>query len=281
MTQKIIGIYNDGKDTVNVNTDQLIIEIGSRQVACLVKGAISQKVEAFEVFEIEKDTNDRSDIFYEVREASQILSRSFLDTHCYYNFEEAIIMPEQKFSATAAEDYLSLVYGQSNRHDIKYDTLISGSHLVNAYRVRKSIHELVGHHFLLYKPHHTYSNILDDILTRQQLDDHFLKIQFYSNHFIIAIIKDKKLQLIQSFQYQIESDILYYILSLIKQFGIDTSHSNLEVSGRYDSGTSMHQQFVKMFGRISFDTIQADGLFALALASYPAHYFAPFYKLAV
>ena len=279
MARKIIGIYNNIKNTAD--TDQLIIEIGNSHLACLVKDTVLQQVKEFEVFELAKGTSDWSDIFYEIREASQIVSRSFLDTHCYYNFEEAIIIPEQKFSAAAAEDYLSLVYGESNRHDVKYDTLISGTQMVNAYRVRKSIHELVGRHFLLYKPHHTYTKIVNDILKRDQLEDHFLKIQFYSNHFIVAVVKDKKLQIIQSFPYNIDDDVLYFLLSLIKQFGIDTSHSILEVSGMYDPGSSLHQQVVKLFGRISFDTMQADGLFASALANFPAHYFTPFYKLPV
>ncbi len=279
MAQKIIGIYNDAQDTTG--NHQLIIEIGNSQVACMIKNMESQKVEELEVFGIEKDSSDWSDIFYEVKAASQILNRLFRDTLCFYNFEEAIIMPEEKFSATAAEDYLSLIYGETSRHEIKYDNILPGSNMVNAYRVRKSIHELVGRHFLLYKPHHTYSRILDDILHRDQLDNHFLKIQFYSHHFILVLVKDKKLQLIQSFQYQTDNDVLYYVLSLIKQYGINNDHSNLEVSGMYDPGSSLHQQFVKLFGRISFDTIQVEGVFASAMAGYPAHYFTPFYKLAV
>jgi len=280
MARKIIGIYNNAQDTATADTGQLIIEIGNSQVACLVKGIVSQKVEEFEVFEIEKGASDWTDIFYEVRGGSQILNRSFRDTHGYYNFEEAVIMPEQKFSATSAEDYLSLVYGESIRHDTRHDTLLSSSHIVNAYRTLKSIHELVGRHFPVYKPHHSYSAILDDILTRDHVESHFLKIQFYSYHFILAFVKDNKLQLIQSFRYQTGDDVLYYMLSLIKQFGIDTSHSNLEVSGMYDPGSPLHQQFVKLFGRISFDTIQVEGAIASALANYPAHYFTPFYKLA-
>ncbi len=278
MTRKIIGYYNDAQDSSDL--DQLILEIGSDQVACILKGAASHQVEGLELFALEKGAYDWSDIFYEVMSASKILGRSYRDVHCYYNFEEAIIIPEEKFSATAADDYLALVYGESIRHDIKYDTLLSPGH-INAYRIRKSIHELVGRHFILYKPHHSYSPILDDILTRDQLDANFVKIQFYSNHIILAFVKDKQLQLIQSFRYETMDDVLYYLLRITHQFGIKNDQSSLEISGMFDTVSVLYPQLSKLFGLISFDTIQADGLFPSALADHPAHYFTPFYKLAV
>ena len=238
----------------------------------MIKGAASQQVEGLELFALEKGSPDWSDVFYEVTAASQILGRTYRDTHCYYNFEEAIIIPQQKFSVASAENYLALVYGESNRHDFRYDTLLSPGHIVNAYRIRKSIHELLGRLFILYKPHHSYSKMLDDILTRDQLEGHFVKIQFYTSHIILAFVKDKQLQLVQSFQYQTTDDILYYLSSIIQQFGIH-KQSQLEISGMFDTDSILYQQLGKLFGLISFDTIQPDGLFA--------HYLTPFYKLAV
>ena len=278
MTRKIIGYYNDAQDSSD--SDQLILEIGSGQVACIQKGAASHQVEGIELFALEKETHDWSDIFYEVMSASKILGRNYRDVHCYYNFEEAIIIPEEKFSVTAAEDYLALVYGESIRHDIKYDTLLSPGY-INAYRIRKSIHELVGRHFILYKPHHSYSPILDDILTRDQLDANFVKIQFYSNHIILAFVKDKQLQLIQSFRYETTDDVLYYLLRITQQFAIKKDQSTLEISGIFDTGSALYPQLSKLFGQISFDNIQADGLFPSALGDHPAHNFTPLYKLVV
>lgn len=279
MARKIIGYYNDAQD--RADPGQLILEISHAQIACLVKGTHSQLIEGFEVFALEKETGDWSDIFYEVRSGSEILNKPYRETHCYYNCKEALIIPEQKFSVTAAEDYLSLVYGESSLHDTKYDTLLSDAHIVNAYRIKRSMHELIGRHFVLYKPHHSYSRILDDILTRDQLEDQFVKIQFYSSHIILAFVKNKQLQLIQSFQYQVTEDILYYLLSIIQQFGISTTGSQLEINGIFERDSVLYQQFTKLFGHISFDTLPPDASFSAALAHYPDHYFAPFYKLAV
>ncbi|MEO7530026.1 MAG: DUF3822 family protein, partial [Sediminibacterium sp.] len=232
MVRKMIGYYTETGQAPITDADQLIIEIGSTQVVCLVKGAVSKEIEGFEMFELEKDKSDWNDIFYELRTASQLLNIGYRNTHCYYNFEEAIIIPEKRFSPGAAEDYLNLIYGESDRHDIKFDTIHVPTRMVNAYRVRKSIHELVGRHFLLYKPHHSYSSIIQDILSRYGLADHFMKVQFYATHMIVAVVVDKQLQLIQSFQFDTTDDVLYHLTNITQQFALDAAHSHAEISGK-------------------------------------------------
>lgn len=275
----MIGYYNDAQDTAA--TQQLFLEIGHDQLACLVKAAGSTQVEGFEVFELERGSGDWSDIFYEVKAASEILNRQYRETHCYYNFEEALIISEQQFSATAAEDYLSLVYGESKAHEVRYEILSPETKTVNAYRLRRSIHELVGRHFVLYQPHHTYSAILNALYANAHAGDQLVRMQFYHRHVIVALVKQNKLQLIQSFAYGSPDDVLYYVLSIIQQFGITPIGSHLEISGMFELNTTLHQQLNKLFGQVSFDAIVADASFTAAIAQYPAHYFTPFYKLAV
>ncbi len=280
MARKITGYYNEAADTALADADQLVIGISCNEIVCLVKGAGSQEIDGFELFKLEKGSSDWSDVFYEVRAASQLLSRAYHDTHCYYNFEEAVIIPGQRFTATAAEDYLSLIYGESDRHEVKFDPIGSDEQMVNAYRIRKSINELMGRHFLLYKPHHAYSRLLEDVLTRTETADHFIKVQFYSNHIIAAVMKQNQLQIIQSFNFETKDDVLYHLSNINRQFELNALHSHLEISGMFESGSSLHKQLQSLFGLITFESIEPDGVFKTA-TGYPAHYFTPFYKLVV
>ena len=280
MARKIVGYYNKPENAVISEADQLYIEIGINELACLVKSAASQEIIGFEVFQLDKGNNDWTDIFYEVRNASQLLNGTYKDTHCQYNFEEAVIIPEPKFTLTSAEDYLSLIYGETNRHDIKYDSILPGNHMVNAYRIRKSINELMSRHFVLYKPRHVYSGILDDLLTRIELADHFIKVQFYSTHIVVAVVKHKQLQLIQSFPYALAEDILYHLLNISQQFELDNTVSNLEISGMFEPGSLLHQQLQPLFGLITFETVETTGV-CKSVTGFAAHWFTPFYKLVV
>lgn len=279
MVRKIIGYYTEGEQSP-AGADQLVVEISRHEVVCLVKGNASQEIEGFEVFRFDDGASDWSDLFHAIRSASRLLDRNYRDTHCYYNFEESVLIPGQRFTAVAAEDYLDLMFGESTRHEVKYDPINADTHIVNAYRVRKSIHELMGRHFLLYKPHHSYSHIVHDVMTREERADHFVKAVFYNKHMIVAVVVNAALQLVQSFGFETKDDVLYHLSHIREQFGLDALHSHLEISGMFDNGSILHQQLQSRFGLITFDTMNMDGVFKSATHQ-PLHYFTPFYKLVV
>lgn len=280
MTSKTISYYNDHSGASHSDTDQLVLEISHTHMVCLVKGSNSGETEALEWFSIDEPGAEWSDIFHHIKLQSLLLHRTYRDIHCYYNFEEALLVPEAQFSAGAAEDFLSLVYGESDRHEIKYDTINISSPIINVYRVKKSLHEQVNRYFLLNKPHHIYTALAEEVLNTKDLAEHFIKVQFYSKHFVAAVVKEAQLQLIQSFAYTAKEDILYHLANISRQFSLDSQRSHLEVSGMFETGSSLHQQLQPMFGLITFESTEPDGIFKTT-GEYPLHYFTPFHKLVV
>ncbi len=281
MTQKTISYYADTAMTPETEADMLVLEIGNTDMACMVKSGHTGALENFELFNISEDRIDWSDVFFQLKLESKLLHRTYREIHCYFNFAEALIIPEKSFTNGSAEDYLSLVYGEADKVDHKVDSiLLSGAHLVNTYRIRKAISEQLTRQFVLYRTHHVYTNILEDLLNREDLAEHFMRIQFYSKHCILTVIKENRLQLIQSFAFTGTDDILYYLISCLQQFSFDRALSHLEISGIFENGNRLHQQVQGLFGLITFDDTKLSGILKQAVA-YPAYYFNSFYKLAV
>ncbi|MDE3253767.1 MAG: DUF3822 family protein [Bacteroidota bacterium] len=281
MTQKTISYYADPVNVPENEADMLILEIGQTDLVCMHKSMHTGKIEGFELFHINEDSVDWSDVFFQLKLESKFMNQTYREVHCHFNFPEALILPEKSFTAASAEDYLSLVYGSADKVDYKFDSiLLSDTHLVNAYRIRKTIHEQLCRQFVLYKSHHIYTRILEDLLNRQDLSEHFMRIQFYSKHCILAVIKENRLQLIQSFSFTADEDLLYHLIHCINQFSFTIALSHLEISGIFDNGNLLHQQLQGLFGLITFDETKPDGILKLA-GSYPAYYFNSFYKLAV
>ncbi len=278
MARKKIGFYID--DFSNNSDHQLILEFGNDELVCIAKSAISGEIVAFELFSLDKGMNDDwNDIFYEIKALSQVFNFSYKKVTCFFNNEEALLIPEKLLTATSAEDYLSLVYGESTRHDVKYEKLLATKVFINAYRVRKAITELLSRHFIIYQTSHTYSTILNDVMRRPLIAPAFIKIQFYTNHFIIAVWKDERFQLIQSYRYQSDEDVLYYLMRITQQFNFELSQVSLEVSGFVDKELSLYSQLSALFNNISTDNMQPVGVFQKVEGEYPPHYFTPFYKL--
>ncbi len=281
MIRKLVSYYADTKEPEAAEGDTLFLEIGNSHLACLVKGSYSQQVEAFELFELNKEMTDWADIFFEFKNLSVILNHTYKETHCFYNFQEAVIIPESKFSISAAEDFLSLIYGENTRDEIKHDTIATGDQMVNAYRIKKSLQEWVGRQFILYQPHHIYTKILADLFAGEISVTPILKIQIYASHFIATVTQNGKLLLIQSFQYQSADDILYYVMNILKQFHINAADAHIDICGMIQPDSILYQQLNQMFGQMSVETINPADAAAFIHPDYPLHFFTPFFKLAV
>jgi hypothetical protein len=276
MVKKIIGYYSDTLDA-EPGTARLILEIGDNEVACMVKGRSGEPLDGFELFAIESHEKGWENILSEIQAASRLLSKAYQETACYYNSEEAMIIPAEKFNTVAAEDYLALVYGEKYNYDTKHDMLKDS--IVNSYRVQRAMHDLLGRHFVLYKPRHSFSGILDDVLSRENPPAYLVKLQVYSKHAILCLVKEGQLQLIRFFHCQSSEDILYYLTSLLQQFPVIRTGAVLELSGMLPKD---HHSFTRLFGEVNYDEpLQQNSAMAEALTDFPAYYFTPFLKLAV
>jgi hypothetical protein len=273
----LIGFYGDRLEFTPKRTDQLAIEIGSHQVTCMVKNSSTGEIDAIELFQVEQLNADWSDILFEVKQNSKILGPTYSDCFVYFNFEEALVLPMSEMSASASADFLSLVYGADDRADIKFDRINSALPTVTIYRIKKSLTELLDRNFLIFKTQHSYTNILNDVLNRDSIPSVFLKLIVYSKHFILVLIRDNQLQLIQSYTFQNSDDILYFAISVANQSGITPLQSQLELSGMVDLHTNLLDQLKKTFGIVSFDFFPNQS----GPSNYSPYFLTPFYKLLV
>jgi hypothetical protein len=278
MARKIVGFYCEDSAAAD---KQLVVEIGRHQFACMIKNTEPDEVAAFELFQLDETPQEWSDVFYEIRQYSTILQQFCSSIRLFYNFEEAMLMPGEQKNIVAAEDHLSLLYGESEWHELKYDKIGAKDQFLNAYRIQRNIHELAGRYFPSHEVHHVYAPLLEDVLSGHWQDSKFMKLQFYSHHLVLVLINDQQLQLVQSFEYQTAEDILYYLLNTAQQFALPPSSIPVEVSGFFDRDGELHQRLVQLFQTVHLDEMVAgDILQKIADAGYPSHYFTPFFKLA-
>jgi hypothetical protein len=97
---------------------------------------------------------------------------------------------------------------------------------------------------------------------------------------IVAVVKGKQLQLVQSFNFQTNDDIIYHLGNISEQFELDMAGSQAEVSGNIDEGSSLYKKIQSCFGSIVFDTMEENGVLKLSTGR-SLHFFTPFYKLVV
>jgi hypothetical protein len=282
MVQKQISIYAELETQSPYNSDQLVLEISNTHIALMVKFSGKKYVGAFELFEFDSSLMDWYTIFSQIRTESVILDRSYNDTRVFYNLNEAVIMPANAFSTNSAEAYLVSVHGDNTNHSVKYDNIQVPEGMVNVYRIKKALNDTVNSNLMMITPRHLYSKLLESILNNAAASvGVVLKIQFFYNLMVVVLVKEGKLQLIQSYNYKNEDDVLYYLLNIVQQFNLSLTDTQVELSGVIDVKSHHFDYIEKMFKQISFATLGNENILLNYIGDYPQHYFTPFLNLAL
>ncbi|MGV3594967.1 MAG: DUF3822 family protein [Sediminibacterium sp.] len=256
--------------------DQLRVEIGPLYVACSI--ADQHTIHAFEFFVLDNDINDWSDVFFEIKNNSVLLDKYSGNVHLCYNFREALIIPVEKMNTAAATDFLSMVFGESNRHEQKHDKLADAKNMVNCYRIRKTILDQAVRHFHLFQGHHIYTEILNSLFARPDLPDTILHIQVYPQSFIAVLMIKGQLHFIQSYSFETSADLCFYLLSILKEHDLRAEDTHIEMSGFIEPHGELHQHLQQLFPKRSFSNLSESALIPEMLESYHAHYFTPFFN---
>ena len=281
MVQKSISSYLDLESQSPFNSDELIVNIGNTYIAMLVRLAGRQDASAFELFEFDKATDNWYNIFYSVRTQSKILDRSYNNTKVFYNLPENVLVPSEKFSEDAAESYLSMVHGDTINEAIQHDVLDINTPIVNVYRIKRILYEMVRTNFMMVQPKHLYTQLLENNLGGYNLHSGTsLKIQFYNKCILLMLLKDGKLQYIQSHSCLTQDDMLYYILSLLQQFHIQPADVKVELGGQIDTRSQYYDYIKKIFTNIQFEIVASEKLMKELKENYPPHYLSPYFNLA-
>jgi hypothetical protein len=280
MTQKRFSYFSKIYPPVSFSGgDDLFLEIGINQVVVMVKHKTSRQVEAFEFFQLDGKMQWEKDLAH-IKTMSELLNRKFAGTFIYFQIPEALVIPEQHFSQAAAHDFLEQIYGESITTQTFSEKLTPTLHMVVVYRLHNKLAEWLNGQFIGAETHHTYTQLLNTAMAKSLADNPFVQIQFFEKNLSLMVFKNKKLQLIQTFNYAEQEDVLYYLLSIAQQFELDPTISQLEVCGELDKLSLIAQQFPKLFRSVHWDTSKPNGIFGSLMTDFPSHYFTPYFNLA-
>lgn len=276
MAKKVFSTYKSGKERGTKNNDRIIVEVANAHVACIVVGGSSNLIEDFEFFEL---SNSRlinfEESFAYVVIGSRLLDKPYTDKKVFINLHQSVIVPGHLYSKESSSDYLNVIFG-NNSDEVLNDDLNDHLQVSNVYRVPSIVKEVIEKNLAQTTFQHTYTNIIRRLFSEiAHLPPDFIKVQFYKSHFIVAVLIQHQLQLIQSYSYTTPVDVLYHLLNICSQFNL--SGTLLQISGMIDQNSSMHDELYKYFKNISTDDADEHDL---GIPIYSSYYFTPFFKLA-
>lgn len=204
-----------------------------------------------------------------------VLQQPFKKVSVVYDFAEAVLVPHEFVNVQANEAMMELVYGDIGDSITRYD-FMNKNNLHNIYRVPKQIDSVMAHLFTQANHYHLYS-LLPDIITAT---GNKLYCIFNTKNITVQLIKEGKLQVIQSFAYKVPEDAVYHLLNVCESFDVPVTNTEIELSGMIDTDSNLYNELYKYFLHLSFVALPENFTYNDEIKKYPSHYFSHLFQLA-
>ena len=281
MLKATFDIVPETRDTDELKNSHLLIEVGEKVFSYVIYHKEQQRFVALRQYNLDYTPGKNLlESLLEIVMNDELLQIHFKEAFIIYNYTDSSFLPEKFFHVELNQPVTEIVYGNA-RKGLMLSEKVNGWHMYNIYRVPREIHALLQRKFAAGNYWHYYTLLLSDGQVKSAPETEVIKIVMGTDQFLVAVFKDKAIQLLQSYSYQTPDDVSYYLLAICNRFGISQEKVMLIVSGLLDEQSRLFQELLKYYLNVQWDqlpdTVKLDGAFT----EFPSHYFSPLLKMAL
>jgi hypothetical protein len=192
-----------------------------------------------------------------------------------YGYPAALIVPNDFAAETPGKEMLELVFGDQSDSLIKTD-ICPDQNRQTVYAVPQQIKAVTDYIFPSHTARHLYS-LLPQV---PGIAPSELYCIFYNSSFTAMLLKENKLQAIQTYQYKSPEDVAYYMLQLCESFDAIVNDIHVHLNGMISEESNLYNGISKYFLNLQFDALPAGIDYPETINEYPAHYFSHLFAAA-
>ena len=155
------------------------------------------------------------------------------------------LIPATLFNSADAKSIADFQFALASDEVLRYDELNTHD-MVLLYALPKSIatlaDEIFGKHVLHHAAYYTITHFLDQY--KNKPGEH-IHAQLWRQHVEVTVVKNGKLITSNSFNFQTDEDLLYFILNIYEQLELNPESVPLKLAGEILKGTSRWQMLEK------------------------------------
>lgn len=186
-------------------------------------------------------------------------------------YAQALLVPQKIFKQN--DRFESVIYNTPGHSQFSDD--VNEWQIVTSYSIPTILHNRILNKFSSAIFFHAYTpalKIYNGFVAADQVDIHFT-----TQNFRVLVKKEQQVHLAQTYSYKTPLDVVYYLLKICYEFGLEQSEVFLIVSGLIDQDSSMYNELHNYFLNIHF--AQAPS-YLLPENEHPHYYFTSLYNLA-
>lgn len=229
------------------------------------------------IYHYESDIQDQTAAsnIHRLIEEQPVLQQRFNKVHVIYGYAPFVLIPNQFMNGTDNNAMLELVYGENGERVVRTDFLYR--HAIHiAYAVPGVINHVVTRYFPLAQFTHLFF-LLPDIIKNPVND---LYCIFSTGLLKVLLVKEGKLQVMQTFCYKTPEDVAYYLLSTCKSFDVNEKEVNVTLAGMIDESSPLYAELYKYFLLLNFEQLPVQFQYPDEIKEYPQHYFSHLFAIA-
>ncbi len=222
--------------------------------------------------------NDYTDRLVKIFDNDILLGFPFGSVSFIYLTQKSILIPESYFDKSNLKSYFEFNHSISELDEINYN-LLSDIDAYNVFVIPSYVANEVIKRFRDAKLYHQATPFIRSIFEKDADKENDGVYVNMNNRFIdIAVAGKGKLKLYNTFQFQNETDLLYFILYVYKQLNLDTQTNKLYISGELSDNQQIFRSLKKFINTVYY-LEPFDFTFSGALAKLSKHKYLNLFNL--
>lgn len=205
------------------------------------------------------------------------LNKYYSSVTVVYRYNETVLLPGNDYDTASNTVVLDTLYGENTEVVIK-DDFVAAEGLTIVYRIPSTVCHLLQRNYINASVKHYYSMELQAL--SKTAYENIMLVNFFGNQFAVTIIKANQLQLTQAYNYSKPEDVLFYLLTVAKEFNCNREEIILLIGGMVEEKSALFADIKKYFLNIQLaakpETIDC----SVAFNEFPLHYFNPVFTIA-
>ncbi|MGZ5286085.1 MAG: DUF3822 family protein [Flavisolibacter sp.] len=248
------------------NADSLIMEVGPDFCSYAYLDSTKKEFEYIRYHQFEETEAETA-----IKNILGQIEGNFNNIRIGSCFAQALLTPQSLFKEDHA--LLDMVY-EPMEAAYKNDK-VQEWQMVTEYAIPAGIVDVILNRFPQASFFHAYTpslKIYNGFVAQDQADIHFS-----TSHFRVLVKKGGQLQLAQTYTYKTPLDVVYYLLKIFYEFGLDQSEAFLIISGLVEQDSALFSELHHYFSNLHFAQAPAYGIPG---NDHPQYYFTSLYNLA-
>ena len=268
MIKEIKKLKNNNLDCSNLDDNSLSIQLSVDGFSFCIYNKIHDKIGAFGVYEFENSTGSP---FQHLESVKQLFTqekllqnnyKSVFVTH-FNNLVTQVPMP--LFNKNSLANYLQYTVKVLENDFIAYDE-INNSEIINVYIPFVNINNFLLDTYDTFVYKHSSTVLIENLLNQyKNLEGNFCFVNVTGRYFEIVVIKNKKLELFNFFNFTCKEDFIYYILFTAEQLNLNPEEFELILMGNIEKESELYKIVYQYIRNVRFyspsnATLQLDGI---------------------